>query len=215
MANLINPYTFSQQEKSTITPTSPNGDSNSDFWNDEQFASLRSNIRKHYREEQKGACCYCKSNLSHTGPGNCEIEHIAPRSRYKNFIFEPKNLAVSCQDCNRAKSDVDTIKPSSNKKPRKRYPIASNSFYIVHPHIDRYADHIKNDGDFYIPETDKGRFTVSACKLDLRLHQYGYTGDSNFLELLALTSELAKKMKNGAEISPSIKQFERFLDGLK
>ena len=53
-------------------------------------------------------------------------------------MFEPKNLCVSCIDCNLEKKD----KKVTISKAKKKLPNNSSDYLIVHPHFDTYNDKI-------------------------------------------------------------------------
>lgn len=162
---------------------------NADYWNSEDVTLLRSNIKAHYEKEQNFRCCYCQAELLTKNGRVWDGEHIVPRSTHPQFLFEPKNLAVSCIDCNGAKSNQQTLK---NKK-RKTYPSKAADFEIAHPHFDDYEEHIAIFlGRFYIPKTRKGEATIKICRL-LRYAYEFLEWDSqlaNTETLLTLASEL-------------------------
>lgn len=148
-------------------------------WSDPDLETLRSFLRSYYRTEQQARCAYCKQQVSLVSASNCHVEHIAPKSLYPEFIFEPKNICVICADCNEIKrgqevcnETPDTV--ASRQRPR-RYPRSSGAFKIVHPHMDSYFDHIvilRNK--IYIDKSPKGSFTIAACKLNRFVHQFGW-----------------------------------------
>jgi len=179
MADIGKPIVFTREQKQLIadavaTPSFTHRD-----WGAEDLEPLRSAVREYYRVKQKGRCAYCKKDVSLRSASNCHVEHIAPKSKYQQFMFEPKNLCVICADCNEIKREQevhvrepDTIAP---KKAPKQYPRSSNAFRIVHPHFDTYDDHIFVFGQFYVDKSDKGLFTIGACMLNRKLRKFGWT----------------------------------------
>jgi 5-methylcytosine-specific restriction endonuclease McrA len=166
-------------------------------WGLEELQQLRSYIREHYRREQMGTCAYCKNPLSLSTASNAHVEHIAPKSLYFNFIFEPKNLCVICADCNTIKRDQETfstppntVKPLQENRQRKTYPRSSSAFLIVHPHFDNWEDHIQKFGIRYTDITDKGAFTINACRLNRFFHK-----NLNIPEELVSDDDLIRNMK--------------------
>ena len=115
-------------------------------WSDEDLKGIRRAIRSFYRKVQRASCAYCRRPISTVSVNNCHIEHIAPKSKYPNFLFEPRNLCVICADCNEIKRHQETINeildPLKRANQRKEYPRSSTAFKIVHPHFDDYDDHI-------------------------------------------------------------------------
>ncbi|MFM0218122.1 HNH endonuclease [Paraburkholderia caledonica] len=163
-------------------------------WSSADLEPLRSFIRRHYRKVQKGRCAYCRRDVSLTSAANCHVEHIAPKSKYPQFIFEPKNLCVVCADCNEIKreQEVSQIEPDTvtPRKNRKAYPQSSNGFLIVQPHYDEYDEHILIYRGFYIDRSAKGHFTIGACKLNRRLREFGW--DEEIVENDALMEATQK-----------------------
>jgi hypothetical protein len=150
-------------------------------WSGDDLALLRQFIRDHYRDQQIGICSYCRGTVSVHSAANCHVEHIAPKSKYLDFIFEPKNLCVICADCNEIKRSQETLNdvPDTVVKgnSRKRYPRSSRAFKIVHPHFDNWDEHIEQFGGFYVDKSDKGHFTIGACRLNRRLREFGWEAE--------------------------------------
>lgn len=149
-------------------------------WSEDDLRDIRKSIRNFYRNEQHGFCSYCKNSVSLSSVFNCHVEHIAPKSKYREFIFEPKNLCVICADCNEIKREQETLGeiPDTVKKggKRKRYPRTSKAFKIVHPHFDDYEEHIEIFANqFYADKTEKGGYTILYCRLNRRLHKFGWS----------------------------------------
>lgn len=150
-------------------------------WGADTLEEFRRFVRNHYRVEQLGKCAYCKGGLSLQSAANCHVEHIAPKSKYIDYIFEPKNLCVVCADCNEIKREQevhDEVPDTVNQGARRRrYPRASSAFKIVHPHFDVYEEHIEVFGSYYVDKSDKGHFTIGACKLNRRLRNFGWEAE--------------------------------------
>ena len=148
-------------------------------WSDDELAAVRKEIRDFYRKEQKGICSYCRQSLSLVSALNCHVEHIVPKSLHLDFIFTPKNLCVICADCNQIKKEQETLgeipQTMTKANSRKRYPISSRAFKIIHPHFDNYEDHILVLNGYYIDKgSKKGNFTIGACKLNRKLAAFGW-----------------------------------------
>lgn len=164
-------------------------------WSNDDLQELRKEIRDFYKFEQRGICAFCRNSVSMTSTLNCHIEHIVPKSKHIAFIFEPKNLCVVCAECNTIKKEQETLSTIedtltlSKGKARKKYPTVSTAFKIVHPHFDRYQDHIIRLGDYYyVDRTKKGNFTIGACRLNRMLHEFGWQetfhDDNELVELM-------------------------------
>jgi hypothetical protein len=80
-------------------------------------------------------------------------------------MFEPRNLAISCKDCNGAKKEKEVrVDPA-----RVSFPDRSAHYRIPHPHFDTYADHVRWYDKVVHPLTEKGVALVEICKL----HRFG------------------------------------------
>lgn len=177
-AEIANAVVFSEAEQRSIHVAQQAQDFSHASWSSDDLLGVRAAVRNHYRAEQRGICSYCRNPVSLDNALNCHVEHIAPKSRYVGFMFEPRNLCVICADCNTIKRDqqVMAAEPDTvaNGGRRRRYPRSSQAFRIVHPHFDRWDDHIERFGKFYADKTAKGHFTIGACVLNRRLRAFGW-----------------------------------------
>ena len=178
MADITNPVRITADLITVIERVKGQADFTHEKWGSECLEGLRKLVRDHYRAEQRGRCAYCKGPLSLQSAANCHVEHIAPKSKYLSFIFEPKNLCVVCADCNEIKREQEVHNEApdtvNNGGRRQIYPRAASAFKIVHPHYDAFDDHIEIFGSYYGDKTDKGHFTIGACKLNRRLRKFGW-----------------------------------------
>ncbi|MFJ2331473.1 HNH endonuclease family protein [Pseudomonas helleri] len=143
-------------------------------WSDDDLEDMRREVRNHYRREQKLSCAYCRSDIGAIAAANSPVEHILPKSKYIQFMFEPKNLCVICADCNTYKKDSESLLDSPlDRSAIKIYPLQSHRYRLVHPHLDEYAEHIKKVQYLYISISKKGRYTIYACNLNRILEELG------------------------------------------
>lgn len=141
----------------------PKSQKSSGYWSSDEVNSIRSKAKAHFIEIQRRKCCYCRSDLGTSRARVWDLEHFAPRSRYPHFMFEERNLSVSCIECNSSKDDFDTIERGSSLR---KYPTDEKRFKLVHPHYDRYGDHITwYESTVPWPKTNKGKITVYRCDL--------------------------------------------------
>ncbi|QQA41525.1 HNH endonuclease [Pelagovum pacificum] len=131
------------------------------YWGDDAVATVRAEIKVHYIAEQNRRCCYCGREYPTDNNAVWDGEHIIAKKIAPHFMFEPRNLAASCKDCNIAKGD-DEVR--TNPK-RKSFPDEAKHYKIVHPHFDNYHDHIRWYGDVVKPLSPKGAELVGMCKL--------------------------------------------------
>ena len=176
MPDIQTPVQFDSHQNLIISSKLNNPDFKYSDWGEEDLLPIRTHIRNHYRD-LNSLCSYCQKDISLQSASNSHVEHIIPKSKARHFIFEPKNLCTVCSDCNEIKREQEVqkveVNPLRRKKEYKRYPSASNSFKIVHPHFDNYEDHIFKCGEFYIDLSPKGSFTMLVCKLNRKAHKYG------------------------------------------
>lgn len=131
------------------------------YWAHDEVKDMRGRVKSFYIAAQETRCCYCDRHLGTENHRNWDVEHIADRAKHAWFMFTPTNLAAACPDCNTAKSTTEVL---TNPR-RVTYPTGSAAFKIVHPHFDRFADHIHRVGQIYLPKTRKGTFTIYTCDL--------------------------------------------------
>lgn len=147
---------------------SPNGGKISDKKN-KFVKEIKKDIKAYLFANQKNSkdervrCAYCGSVLGITSSG--EIEHIANKARYPQFMFCKKNLVLACHLCNfpEKKGQFDVI---SNLNADYTQCI----FKIVHPILDKNSDHFKwllqQEGMVIVPKTDKGFESTQLFELN-------------------------------------------------
>ncbi|MDR6667085.1 hypothetical protein [Rhizobium sp. 1399] len=102
-------------------------------------AAIKSAFRHRILSRQDNRCCYCRRWLVNTAYAK-PIEHVLPRGHYPQFSIEFWNMAVSCNDCNSAKTDKVW---GSISKTSRRYPRAEEFTDSFHPRFHRYDDHVR------------------------------------------------------------------------
>ncbi|EJN22621.1 HNH endonuclease [Pseudomonas sp. GM79] len=147
-------------------------------WGDDDLEELRREIRNFYRREQKLTCAYCKEEIGVIAAANAPIEHILPKSKYIQFMFEPKNLCVICADCNTYKKDREgLLDPPLYRDAVRIYPLDSSRYRLFHPHFDEYDQHIKKIRYIYLPGSNKGSYTIFACNLNRVIVELGVSDE--------------------------------------
>lgn len=184
MPDIANPVAFTDDLDRLVQSKQNDATFTHQQWGHDDLAPLRSHVRTHYRNEQRAICSFCRGPLGLQAAENCQVEHIVPKSIRPEFMFEPKNLCVICADCNTIKRDQEVTATIPNtvapRRGQQRYPRTSNAFLIVHPHFDIYSEHILIHHGFYVDRSPKGNFTIGACKLNRRLHEFGW--DENIVD---------------------------------
>jgi len=155
---------------------------------------VKKEIRQHYLKYQKNLCAYCRTEVLHDHGLYWDIEHIIPKDKYAVFLFEPRNLALSCRHCNSKKSNKEVF----NRRVYKirdypfairSYPVDGEFFSIIHPHYDKYSTHIEmyiyGGRVIYEPKSDKGRNTYAMCNLERFVHiAVNDTGDQDIIDFI-------------------------------
>lgn len=147
--------------------------------------AFRKEVRDYYRNEQNFTCPYCGRLREEFHGGQWDIDHIIPKSTYPEYLYVPKNLAVTCKDCNTHKSNKNPLSsPVVNGLP---YPDGEEAYKIIHPHIDPYDKHInltqdKKGRSCHEVITKKGSETFEMCNL-IRFSE-AFSGTSEFVEEL-------------------------------
>lgn len=190
----MTPYTLTLTELNLINDF--DGKS-SDYWNNhkDKLKPLRNNLRQHYLPQQGNRCCYCKVYKPENHGLTWDIEHIVSRCDYPNFMFSGENLSISCKDCNQHKAEKNVFK--SNKK-YTRLPKSKNSYIIIHPHFDKYSEHmeVKQTPNGYLlhyPKSQKGIDTFNLCNL-IRFSMVANDRGSLDNELFVRFSDLIDKI---------------------
>lgn len=140
----------------------PFDDKKSSYWSEDETKVVRHAIKDHYITEQDFRCCYCRCRVLSRNKADWQGDHVIARDTHAQFMFEPRNLAISCRGCNGAKSNKNVLK---NPK-RKTFPVKASDYLIVHPHFDDYDEHIRWFGQVCAPrKSTKGANTIVVCGL--------------------------------------------------
>ncbi len=88
--------------------------------------------------EQSKRCAYCGGRLFEKRPHR---DHIAPKEKYRKWMFWPENLVLACFACNTdSKATFDPVVTEG-----ATYRLTE--FSIVHPYLDEPTDHINYAAD--------------------------------------------------------------------
>jgi hypothetical protein len=98
-----------------------------------------------------------------------------PKSLYPKFLFEPKNLAVACKECNGSKDNIEIL--CKHHDADCEFPEGSDKYNIVHPHFDVYSHHfqisvVAGRRIYRVLGTEKARATYIACNFFRFDYQY-------------------------------------------
>ena len=156
MLNLNNPIIFTDDEKKLVdgimaVKEGEVAKSGSELWEigTKEVKALKSRISKWTLTEQKCRCAYCERLLEQ---GTTFIEHFVPKSKHREFVFEPENMFSACGRCNY--TGIKGSKETLNLPLQPQY--RNNTFTIVHPFID--------NPDSEIVFTDESRIVFDKVK---------------------------------------------------
>ncbi len=116
---------------------------------------ISENLRNQIADNDKGQCCYCKTNAANSGIPMTH-DHIKPISKSGENTFE--NICLACRSCNEFKSDlVEAIDPLSGE-------ITS----LFNPRIQKWSDHFVWSSDATRIEglTTIGRATITCLRMN-------------------------------------------------
>ena len=155
------PYTILADDTQAINKASPNSKKSKD-WEKSCLDSFKTRVKEYYSKVQNRRCAYCRCVIK-TSQAPAEIDHIIPKGTKPDWMYEPINLCMCCKSCNTKKGRKKVLKVSSTGS----IPLETTSYYIVHPHLDRYFDNIRIiDGIFYEGISNKGKWTIEKLHLD-------------------------------------------------
>lgn len=136
---------------------------NKSYWSKSGiYNTFKADLKLKYYHNQNRLCAYCRSKLRAKAYWE-DLDHIVPQSLKENWIFQPRNLIVTCQPCNRLKNDELTITNTN----QKNFPSKGKLFKIFNPHFDKWEDHfVIEKGIFLKPKPGtKGPYTYKHCHL--------------------------------------------------
>lgn len=120
--NQENPLELTKGQKKTIKGF---GVLTKDHWKRNE-TTLRKAIRTKLMKMQDNRCVYCGCPTDDPE----DVEHIAHKADYPQFLFTPLNLAYACKNCNQ------TYKGDTNVVSYLHSDYSRCQFTIVHPYLD-------------------------------------------------------------------------------
>lgn len=145
---------------------------------------IKTHIRTELEDNQGPHCAFCGLSLYRTSAP--EIDHIAPKGLYPEYMFEAKNLALACSLCNGftkkgEHNTIDVIGASYNQC----------TFNIVHPYFD--------DPNIHYTFLD---FNGHACLIQLNTPKAINSNSIFHLNSPEMTEERYKEALNAANPLP-------------
>ncbi|MBO2554812.1 hypothetical protein RU080_16125 [Shewanella algae] len=169
----MTPFVLNEDDKEIIKGVLRKNVSPTEKWVDPAVTELKARMKQHYIVQQDYRCAYCKVHKPSLHGGDWDLEHIMHKNDFDKWMFHPKNLCVSCKECNGNKGTSLITKSTSYTN----FPTRPSNYTIIHAHFDRYEDHIialvpgltyRYKGN----KNGKGAKTIEVCGL-LRYHQEG------------------------------------------
>ena len=133
-------------------------------WSKDCFAGIKHRLKQHLGLHQFDRCAYCRLQLNSDGYWH-PLDHVIPKSEHPEWLFEPRNLVLTCTPCNGSKSARPVL--HAPLETGADFPEASNDYSIFHPHFDAWQDHLEYQNELFITAVpgSKGAETIRTCKL--------------------------------------------------
>lgn len=123
------------------------GPQRSDEWAATRFGSEQ--VRQALARDSHGKCMYCEGRMADVSYPN--VEHIRPKARFDDAVFDWDNLGVACAVCNTSKgAQYDPTLPP------------------VDPYREAPGEFLRAVGWYYFnwPGSDRGRLTIAMVQLN-------------------------------------------------
>lgn len=157
------PYNMTEVDLAAIELASPGGVNVYTDWEKSCLNDLKERLRTYYGRKQHRYCAYCRTRVNDS-QASAEVEHIVPKSKHPEWMYEPFNMCYSCRMCNTVKGYNKPILANDNTE---SLPHLSNGYLLIHPHLDNYSRHIEIvDNVLYKGKTKKGKYTIKTCGLN-------------------------------------------------
>ncbi|USK48880.1 HNH endonuclease [Bacillus sp. CMF12] len=104
-------------------------------------------IKEALLKETNNKCAYCESKILHIDYG--DIEHIEPKSMFREKTFDWNNLTIACGKCNQSKGSYHSL---------------TNP--LLNPYVDQVENEIVFAGPFPYSTSNKSEVTIKKLKLD-------------------------------------------------
>ncbi len=137
-----------------------------------------SQVRKALKKFQHNKCCYCESR--HLATSASRIDHFRPhgavrqgkgsRRLYPGYYwlaYDWDNLVISCEKCNRMKSDYFPLEKPSKRVRNHLDSLDRESPLLLNPYTEAdLSKHLAFEGSACEPRTERGRVSVTVLGLN-------------------------------------------------
>lgn len=148
-----------------------------DVWNNARVDQIKVRLKEFFRLSSDEQCCYCKKDFADEFNMVIDIEHILPKSRFHDYMFEVFNLNIACKRCNmRIKKDKTDFIVNMDEIIAQRFD--TSHYKLIHPNFDNYFTHLdviqilRNNKKFIkyvvVNNSQKGEYTYSYFQLEKR-----------------------------------------------
>lgn len=156
---------------------------NKEDWGSNEFSSLKRYVRFIHYKTQKRRCAFCRRNLNPLGI-NEHLDHLVARSIKVGWMFKPRNLVLSCYQCNTQKSKATILE---NGIVFKRLPKKHNNYTLFNPFVHKWSDHFEIEEDLFIKaKSTLGENTIKEMKLYDYKYSIIYSNEANIFGESAL-----------------------------
>ncbi|MEB1055683.1 HNH endonuclease [Citrobacter portucalensis] len=170
---------FTCEEKEIISECILNGHLS---WGDEKIKDLKAKIKEELKTRQRNVCCYCLRSFHGEFNYVIDIEHILPKHKFVNRMFDLDNLAASCKRCN-MKIKGRRVDFLSDTFHDDNEIYSKDDYLFIHPNLDVFESHIsythnQKGRDIIVrydvlDNSNKGIFSHNFFKLEkLSVHTY-------------------------------------------
>lgn len=110
-------------------------------WSAPCVDEVKKRIFAFHFEQQGWLCCYCRCDLHGHTRIDVDIEHILPKRRFMEHMFDIWNLSVACKRCNMSIKRQD-MRFLAEQTYTVSFLQTSEAYLFIHPNFDRSDDHL-------------------------------------------------------------------------
>lgn len=114
-------------------------------WDADCIADLKRRIYHYHRDRQQEMCCYCQRDQHGEFKLVIDTEHILPKEKFRENMFDIWNLSTACKRCNMQIKGQRTdflVDPNFLNLGKED----GNSYLFLHPNFDGLDNHLTRHG---------------------------------------------------------------------
>jgi len=152
-------------------------------WNKSEFQSIKRLVRFIHYKSQNRRCAYCRRFLNPLGI-NEHIDHLVARTINHGWMFKPKNLVLTCYQCNTQKTNLNILHDNWS---RNRLPKKPENYKYFNPYLHNWHEHFEIEDSLFIKAlTTEGEETITNYKLYDYKFSMIYAQESNIFDATAI-----------------------------